>query len=99
MDPQIVAAVGGLGIGLIAGVVGTSRTVRVARPGPERRAALRWSAVFTLAIAAFAAGVCLAPSHACWLFGVPLLTVAVIAVHALNDDQTNVFAEHVSHES
>jgi uncharacterized membrane protein len=93
MDPSVFAAVGGALIGLVAGAAGCLRNVIRARPGAERRHVLLWSAVFTLALASFLAGVCLVPRHAMWLFGAPVLTIVVLAVYAVRRAQTEPGAD------
>jgi hypothetical protein len=89
MDSATVGSVGGLLIGLIAGAVGTWRSIVHARPGAERRRVGSWAAIFTLALAAFFAGVPLVPDHRLWLFGLPLLGMIVLAVTALNRQTAN----------
>jgi uncharacterized membrane protein len=93
MEPNVFAAIGGLFIGLIAGAAGSYRGVRHAQPGEERRDALLWSGVFTLALASFMAGVCMVPRHSCWLFGAPMLMVVVIAVYAMNRSRAGFQAD------
>ena len=87
MDQSVFAAVGGLVIGVVAGTAGSYRGVRRARPGAERRHALLWSAVFTLALASFLAGLCLVPRHAMWLLGGQMLVLIVLAVYASQGDR------------
>jgi hypothetical protein len=83
MDPKTFAAIGGVVIGLIAGAVGSYRGIRDGRPGSERRSVVLWSAVFTMGISSFAAGVCLLPQSFFWLLAVPLAAI-LLAVYAVN---------------
>ena len=87
MDPSVFAAIGGVVIGLIAGAAGSYRSIRDAQSRAERRYVLLWSAVFTLGIASFLAGVCLLPRPFFWLLGGPLLAI-VMAVYAVNRGRT-----------
>jgi hypothetical protein len=83
MAPRVVAAIGGVAIGLIAGAVGSDRGVRNARPGAERRYVLLWSAAFSLAIATFIGGLPLVPPAYRWLLAGPFVTIP-LAVFAVN---------------
>jgi uncharacterized membrane protein len=83
MEPNLFAAIGGLAIGLIAGVVGSFGSIRKAQPGTERRYVLLWSAAFPLALATFMGGLPLVSSPYRWLMVCPLVLIPV-AVAAVN---------------
>ena len=87
MDPSVFAAIGGVIIGLIAGVAGSYRSIRDARSRADRRYVLLWAALFTFGIASFLAGVCLLPRPFFWLLGGPMAAI-VMAVYAVNRGRT-----------